>query len=471
MYTWPLPPPPDSQWPPPPQLTSYTASIGSTALCAPAAGETSIRAASRTQLDTVCANWAHKGHQPGDQTLAVRPPPRDMPSAGQFVSPAANFSVWSSSEDARALSGTSTVLCHGQTHPVAMYGQSWQCGGSTSGQSAAWATSPMFYTGYHQQPPFGKTIHHYPYNVASGQHSCARPATQQTTPAIYDGFTGDVPQISRQTHSAMVGAASHVAVEHIPSLAMSSTFNAGMIERQRRKRGRDDQDSTDHSFQPGHKLQHLAEEPQGRHFCTPLGQSTSCSDVDPPQQQRNCSGAQASNSLSGLIEARDRWQDLLSRIPKGRHAIRWLPPLDVLMRTIEHGLDPYEAFKLRQMYATCHTERARGGGGEQCRQFLAMLRGMGTSFVASVNESLSANHLTPPTPPSLMLQPVPCSWMPRDHTGIGAQATLCSHQQPHQPQPSAAIHYPLQQQQPRPLPLVMCYGQSPCTPSGGRGVG
>lgn len=105
--------------------------------------------------------------------------------------------------------------------------------------------------------------------------------------------------------------------------------------------------------------------------------------------KRRCPEAQAdASSRSRLIEARDTWLEILSMIPSGKHAIRWLPPFDLLMRALDLGLDPAEAFRLRQMFMTCHADRARGGGREECRQFLIVLRAVAASFTETVDLSL-----------------------------------------------------------------------------------
>lgn len=104
---------------------------------------------------------------------------------------------------------------------------------------------------------------------------------------------------------------------------------------------------------------------------------------------KKTSGAQPPTQMSDLVKACDAWNALLSLLPQGRHEVKWLPPHDAFMHTISQGICPSEAFKLKQMYATCHTERARGGGREQCRELLDFIRVIGTSFVNSIKQSFA----------------------------------------------------------------------------------
>jgi len=95
-----------------------------------------------------------------------------------------------------------------------------------------------------------------------------------------------------------------------------------------------------------------------------------------------------------LREAREVWLKLLSMIPTKMGRKIWLPPRDVFMDATDRGILPCTAVTLRQSFAVCCTERARGGGRVQCTEFLEQLRAVGISFIASLDSARSQ----PPPP-------------------------------------------------------------------------
>ena len=163
-----------------------------------------------------------------------------------------------------------------------------------------------------------------------------------------------------------------------------------------------------HVKQPAH-VRGGIDKSQCASYCARSGWCANCTKSRPPATRELAAMSPASSNAAPpnsvfrterLYRARAAWKSLLEQVPPPGSRQVWLPPREIVFTATEHGILPSTALALRQSYAVCSTEQARGGGQSATAELCAVLSAVGSTFIASVDESLQRSMVGfPPAAP------------------------------------------------------------------------